>query len=84
MHDSFLIQNIIKALKDICKNNNFVRIKSVQITVNWDSHITQQDLREHLMELCDEYINKDTIVGVVFGDVPELIAKIDYIEGEEG
>lgn len=84
MHDSFLIQNIIKALKDICKNNNFVRIKSVQITVNWDSHITQQDLREHLMELCDEYINKDTIVVVVFGDVPELIAKIDYIEGEEG
>ncbi|WP_291571784.1 hypothetical protein [Clostridium sp. UBA4548] len=84
MHDSFLMQNIIKALKDICKNNNFVRIKSVQITVNWDSHITQQDLREHLMELCDEYINKDTIVVVVFGDVPELIAKIDYIEGEEG
>ena len=84
MHDSFLMQNIIKALKDICKNNNFVRIKSVQITINWDSHITQQDLREHLMELCDEYINKDTIVVVVFGDVPELIAKIDYIEGEEG
>ncbi|WP_017413311.1 hypothetical protein [Clostridium tunisiense] len=84
MHDSFLMQNIIKNLKDICKDNNFVRIKSVQITVNWDSHITQQDLREHLMELCDEYINKDTIVGVVFGDVPELTANIDYIEGEEG
>lgn len=84
MHDSFLMQNIIKNLKDICKDNNFVRIKSVQITVNCDSHITQQDLKEHLTKLCDEYINKKTIVIVAFGDVPELTANIDYIEGEEG
>lgn len=83
MHDSFLMQNIIKTLKDICINNNFKRIETVAFMINENSHITQPHLREHLIELCEEYIDKHTTVIVVCGDVPELTAKIDYIEGEE-
>lgn len=83
MHDSFLMQNIIRTLKDICRDNNFNRIQTVAFMVNENSHITQPHLREHLVELCEEYIDSDTTVIVVCGDVPELTAKIDYIEGEE-
>jgi Zn finger protein HypA/HybF involved in hydrogenase expression len=83
MHDSFLMQNIIKSIRDICVDNKFARVKDIELMVNWDSHITQTHLTEHLIELCDGYVDTNTKVVLIYGEVPELTAKIDYIEGEE-
>lgn len=83
MHDSFLMQNIVESIKKICKDHNFVRVQAIELMVNWNSHITRAHLTEHLVELCHEYVDEDTMVILNYSDIQELTAKINYIEGEE-
>lgn len=83
MHDTFLMQNIIETIKKICKDNNFVRVQAIELMVNWNSHITRAHLTKHLVELCDGYVDEDTMVVVNYSDIQELTAQINYIEGEE-
>lgn len=84
MHDSFLMQNISKEIKNICKNNNFKRVNYLQISVCPSSHITEENLLEHLKDLNGEAIDKDTNIEVVYeDDIEELTAVIKKIEGEK-
>lgn len=83
MDDSILLKNIITSIKDICKSNNFIRIKGIEIVVSENSHITEKTLKYNLLELCDEYIDKDTSVLLFYGDPFEITAHIDFIEGIE-
>lgn len=83
MDDSILLKNIITSIKDICKSNNFIRIKGIEIVVSKNSHITEKTLKYNLLELCDEYIDKDTSILLFYGDPFEITAHIDFIEGIE-
>ncbi|GEM_PF-1187428 len=83
MDDSILLKNIITSIKDICRSNNFIRIKGIEIVVSENSHITEKTLKCNLLELCDEYIDKDTSILLFYGDPFEFTAHIDFIEGIE-
>lgn len=82
MHDSFLMQNIVEAIKKLCKDYNFIRVQAIEIMMHQNSHITMVDLTNHLIELCDGLVDEYTMVILNYGEIQELTAKINYIEGE--
>ncbi|MCY6372033.1 hypothetical protein [Clostridium ganghwense] len=83
MHDSFLMQNISKSLNNICMDNGIKKITSMEISVNFNSHINEENLLEHLIDMNKGFVDKYTKVKVVFGDMPELTATIRKVEGEK-
>ncbi|WP_125152040.1 hypothetical protein [Clostridium rectalis] len=83
MHDSFLMQNISSEIKRICKENGLKRVTFLEITVAHSSHITEDNLLEHLKDLNGDLINKFTKVKVNYEDIEELIAIIKEVQGEK-
>ena len=82
MHDTFLLSKISKSLKDICIQNKIKAIENFVIAVNYNSHINEENLREHL-----EIYNKDNIadevkIKILREDIEEQTAIIKILEGE--
>ena len=82
MHDTFLLSKISKSLKDICVQNKIKTIENFVIAVNHNSHINEENLREHL-----EIYNKDNIahevkIKILREDIEEQTAIIKILEGE--
>jgi len=82
MHDTFLLSKISKSLKDICVQNKIKAIENFVIAVNHNSHINEENLREHL-----EIYNKDNIadevkIKILREDIEEQTAIIKILEGE--
>lgn len=83
MHDSFLMQNISKSLNTICMDNGIKKVTLIEISVNSNSHINEENLLEHLMDMNSGFVDKYTRVKVVFEDIPQLTAAIKKIEGDK-
>lgn len=83
MHDSFLMQNISKSLKNICMDNGIKKVTSLEISVNPNSHINEENLLEHLIDMNSGFVDKYTEIKVIFEDMPELTATIKKIEGDK-
>lgn len=83
MHDTYLLNNISKALKEICEKNNINRVNEVVITVNNDSHINQSNLHEHLSKEHRSLIGEWTNIRVIKDDIGELKAIIRMVQGEK-
>lgn len=83
MHDSFLMQNISREIKEICEANNLRRVIFMELAVSEGSHITEEDLLEHLKDLNDDVINEDTEIKVKYEPMEELTAVIKKIAGNK-
>lgn len=83
MHDSFLMQNISKSLNTICMDNGIKKVTLIEISVNSNSHINEENLLEHLIDMNSGLVDKYTEVKVVFEDIPQLTAAIKKIEGDK-
>lgn len=82
MHDSFLLHRIAASLQRICDENRLRSIKEMVIDVSPDSHITGEDLKEHLIELVPQLVNKDTELTIRIADLDELNAVIYMLKGD--
>ncbi|WP_315116060.1 hypothetical protein [uncultured Clostridium sp.] len=83
MHDSFLMQNISREIKEICEANNLKRVIFMELAVSKGSHITEENLLEHLKDLNDDVINEDTEIKVKYESMEELTAVIKKIAGNK-
>ncbi len=83
MHDSFLMQNISKSLNTICMDNGIKKVTLMEISVNSNSHINEENLLEHLIDMNSGLVDKYTEIKVVFEDIPQLTAAIKKIEGDK-
>lgn len=83
MHDSFLMQNISSAIKEICSKNNLKNVRMIEISVDHSSHITEENLLEHLKDLNSEMVEQNTKVKVNYEDMEELMAIIRKVEGDK-
>ncbi|WP_138204714.1 hypothetical protein [Haloimpatiens lingqiaonensis] len=83
MHDSFLMQNISSAVKEICNRNNLKRVSNIEISVDHSSHITEENLLDHLRDLNSQVVDNNTKVKVNYEDMEELMAIIRKVEGDK-
>lgn len=83
MHDTFLFENISKALTKISQNNNLKRITKLCVTVHVNSHINEENLYNHLINRNSELIGDWTKIKVKRDNINELTAIIDCVEGEK-
>lgn len=82
MHDTFLNERIYEALLKLCQENKISRLNKVNITVNIDSHISENSLREHFSERNSNQLGEFTQIMVEKQDIGRLNAVIKSIEGE--
>jgi Zn finger protein HypA/HybF involved in hydrogenase expression len=82
MHDTFLNERIYEALLKLCRENKILKLNKVNITVNIDSHISENSLREHFSERNNNLLGQWTEITVEKQDVGKLNAVIKTIEGE--
>lgn len=82
MHDTFLNERIYEALLKLCRENKILKLNKVNITVNIDSHISENSLREHFSERNNNLLGEWTEITVEKQDVGKLNAVIKTIEGE--
>ncbi len=83
MHDSFLLHKIAASLQRICDENSLKRIKELEIEVSADSHITSEDLREHLIEIIPLLISKETEIRIRKTALETQNAVIYMLKGED-
>lgn len=83
MHDTFLFKKISESLQQICREKGINKITKVDITVNLNSHVTQESLMEELKNSIPDFIDKDLNLQVQRKDIEELTAHINSIEGEK-
>lgn len=83
MHDSLLMQNISSSIKSICEENSIKKISLLEISVNDNSHINESNLLEHLIDLNREVVAEDTVVKVIFENLPDEVVQIMKLEGEK-
>jgi len=83
MHDSFLMQNISSAVKEICSKNNLKRVSNIEISLDHNSHITEENLLEHLIDLNSQVVDRNTKIKVNYEDMEELMAIIRKVEGDK-
>jgi len=67
----------------LCKENNINKVKTLKIIVNQNSHITDNNLSEHLMIYNNPFFDKDSKIDIIIGDIDEQNAVIETIEGEQ-
>jgi len=82
MHDTFLLNKISQGLKEICDQNKINKIEQFTLVVNHDSHINEENLREHLNTHNKEIISKELKMEIQREDIEELTAIIKSIQGE--
>lgn len=83
MHDSNLMEKISSGVSEICDKASLKKISLMEIVVGMDSHITEESLLEHLIDLNGEFVDKYTKIDVTYEDIPELMAIIKKVEGEK-
>lgn len=83
MHDTFLFKKISESLEEICRDKGINKITKVKITVNLNSHVTQESLMEELSNSIPDFIDEDLDLQVHTKDIEELTAYINSIEGRK-
>jgi len=82
MHDTFLLNKISHALKELCNEHKIRRIEQFTLVVNHDSHIDEKNLREHLKLHNTEIIASELRVEIQREEIEEQTAIIKSIQGE--
>lgn len=82
MHDTYLLNKISKSLKDICHESKIEKINQFTLAVNHNSHINEENLREHLKNNNSELIGNALKINVVREDIEDHTAIIHSIQGE--
>lgn len=82
MHDSFLLHKLAASLQRICDENRLGNIKEVEIEVSADSHITSEDLKEHLIEIIPCLVSKETEIKIRKTAVETQNAIIYMLKGD--
>jgi len=83
MHDTFLFQKISDALVRFCEQEKINKITKVCVTVNPDSHVTQDSLKLELQNSIDDLLHKDIEIVIENKKLEEMSAIISRIEGEK-
>lgn len=82
MHDSFLLHKLAASLQRICDENRLGGIKEIVIDVSSGSHITGENLKEHLLELLPNLVSSDTDITVRKTAMDEQEAVIYMLKGD--
>jgi Zn finger protein HypA/HybF involved in hydrogenase expression len=82
MHDTFLNERIYDTLLKICQENRILKLNKINITVNVDSHISENSLREYFSERNNNLLGYWTEIIVEKQEVGKLNAVIKSIKGE--
>jgi hypothetical protein len=64
-------------------DNGIKKVTLIEISVNSNSHINEENLLEHLIDMNSGLVDKYTEIKVVFEDIPQLTAAIKKIEGDK-
>jgi hypothetical protein len=64
-------------------DNGIKKVTLMEISVNSNSHINEENLLEHLIDMNSGLVDKYTEIKVVFEDIPQLTAAIKKIEGDK-
>jgi Zn finger protein HypA/HybF involved in hydrogenase expression len=82
MHDTFLLNKVSKALKEICEKNKIKEVEEFTIVVNCNSHINEENLSEHLKLYNKDIISEKLQIKIQREDIEEQTAIIHNIKGE--
>lgn len=82
MHDTFLNERIYNALMKICSENKILKFNKISLTVNTDSHISAQSLREFFNQRNNQFLDDWTEIIVEKQNIGKLNAIINSVEGE--
>lgn len=82
MHDTFLLNKISKSLNQICEENKIKQIDEFTIVVSPNSHITQENLQEHLQLYNKDIIGEVLQINIQREDIEKQTAIIHSIQGE--
>lgn len=82
MHDTFLLKKISDSLEQICRDKEINKITKVNITVNLNSHVTQETLMLELRDSIPDFIDENLLLEVQRKNIGELTAYINDIAGE--
>lgn len=82
MHDTFLNERIYETILKLCKENKISKLNKVNLTVNTDSHISENSLREYFSERNNNLLRDWTEIIVEKQEVGKLNAVLKSIEGE--
>ncbi len=82
MHGTFLLNKISKSLNQICEENKIKQIDEFTIVISPNSHITQENLQEHLQLYNKDIIGEVLQINIQREDIEEQTAIIHSIQGE--
>ncbi|MCG8539091.1 MAG: hypothetical protein MJA82_04025 [Clostridia bacterium] len=83
MHDTFLFKRISDNLAALCEKEKIKEITKVYITVNPDSHVTEDTLRTELQSNIHTLIDKNIEIIVRNKELEEMTAIIHRVEGKK-
>lgn len=82
MHYNLLLNEISNSLNTICKQSKVRKIDRLTVIVSYDSHINEENLRQHLEKNNANLLSKDFRVKIRREDIRDEMARIHSIQGE--
>lgn len=82
MHDTFLLSKISKSLNVICEQSKIRKIDRLTVIVSQNSHVNEENLREHLEQNNANLLGNDFRIKVKRDDLEDQTAIIHSIQGE--
>ncbi|QUH26399.1 hypothetical protein [Serpentinicella alkaliphila] len=82
MHDTYLLNKISQALKELCQKHKLEKIEAFTLVVNHHSHVNEESLREHLQNHSKELIGDNLLIKLQREDIEEQTAIIHSLQGE--
>ena len=82
MHDTFLLDKISKSLNGICEQSKVRKVDRLTVIVNYNSHVSEENLIEYLKQNNANLLGSDFRVKVQREDIEDQTAKIHSIQGE--
>ena len=83
MKENLVLDNVSKALMEICTKNNFHKIEKLEIIVDNSSDLTRQELYDYLEIHNASVIGDWTEISLKREDIGGLTAIIHNLQGEQ-
>jgi Zn finger protein HypA/HybF involved in hydrogenase expression len=82
MHDTILLQRISEELDHLCKSNALSKVRKISVIVGEHSHINEDNLYEHLIDMNGDFFGPWTNIDIKIEDLKDQTAILSSIEGE--
>jgi Zn finger protein HypA/HybF involved in hydrogenase expression len=82
MHDTILLNKISDAIRETCRSNNIKKINNITVVVSNKSHVSENNLYEHLKYVNEDLIGEWTKINVNKEDIQDQMAILHSIQGE--